>query len=302
MFDLRSEHVFQRRRIEGLRPATPTDQRERREEDHHGAFVHAPCPFRSRLGRRRPEPSPPWVASATMDLGIDGKVALVTGASRGLGRGTATALAAEGCRVAICARDPERLAATADELPGEILALPADVTEPTAPRRLVDATTERFGRIDIVVANAGGPPRARALEVTDDGMIEAVNANMLASIRLVLASLPHLRSAGWGRIVFITSQAIKQPIPDLAYSNAARTGLWAWAKTAAGDLIDDGITLNLLCPGLHATDRVAELGHRGRLGDPEDFGRVAAFLCSVHVGFLSGAAIQVDGAGTLGLL
>ncbi len=237
-----------------------------------------------------------------MDLGIDGKVALVTAASKGLGRGTAAALAAEGCRVAICARDPERLAATATELPGEILALPADVTEPAAPQRLVDATVERFGRLDILVANAGGPPRARALEVTDVGMIDAVNANMLASIRLVQASLPHLRSEGWGRIVLITSQAVKQPIPDLAYSNAARTGLWAWAKTAAEDLIDDGITLNLLCPGLHATDRVTELGHRGRLGDPGDFGRVAAFLCSGHVGFLSGAAIQVDGAGTLGLL
>ena len=133
-------------------------------------------------------------------------------------------------------------------------------------------------------------------------MVDAVNANMLASIRLVRASLPHLRSEGWGRTVLITSQAVKQPIPDLAYSNAARTGLWAWAKTAAEDLIDEGITLNLLCPGLHATDRVTQLGHRGRLGDPGDFGRVAAFLCSGHVGFLSGAAIQVDGAGTLGLL
>ena len=237
-----------------------------------------------------------------MDLGIDGKVALVTAASKGLGRGAAAALAAEGCRVAICARDPERLAATANDLPGEILALPADVTEPATPRLLVDATVERFGRLDIIVANAGGPPRARALEVTDDGMIDAVNANMLASIRLVQASLPHLRTAGWGRIVLIASQAIKQPIPDLAYSNAARTGLWAWAKTAAQDLIDDGITLNVLSPGLHATDRVAEIGHEGRLGDPADFGRVAAFLCSGYVGFLSGAAIQVDGAGTLGLL
>ena len=96
-----------------------------------------------------------------MDLGIDGKVALVTAASKGLGRGAAAALAAEGCRLAICARDPERLAEAANELPGEILALPADVTEPAAPRRLVDATVERFGRLDIVVANAGGPPRAR---------------------------------------------------------------------------------------------------------------------------------------------
>src|SRR5437763_15695902 len=194
------------------------------------------------------------------------------------------------------------MVACAAELPGETLSLALDVTDPVAQQRLVDPMGERFGRLDILVANAGGPPRARALEVTDDGMVDAVNANMLASIRLVRASLPHLRSEGWGRIVLITSQSVKQPIPDLAYSNAARTGLWAWAKTAAADLIDEGITLNLLCPGLHATDRVTQLGHRGRLGDPGDFGRVAAFLCSGHVGFLSGAAIQVDGAGTLGLL
>jgi 3-oxoacyl-[acyl-carrier protein] reductase len=237
-----------------------------------------------------------------MDLGIDGKVALVTAASKGLGRGAAAALAAEGCRVAICAATPNDSPRPRTSSRARSSRLPADVTEPAAPRLLVDATVERFGRLDIVVANAGGPPRARALEVTDDGMIDAVNANMLASIRLVRASLPHLRSAGWGRIVLIASQAIKQPIPDLAYSNAARTGLWAWAKTAAQDLIDDGITLNVLCPGLHATDRVAEIGHEGRLGDPADFGRVVAFLCSRHVGFLSGAAIQVDGAGTLGLL
>jgi 3-oxoacyl-[acyl-carrier protein] reductase len=125
---------------------------------------------------------------------------------------------------------------------------------------------------------------------------------MLTSIRLVQAALPHLRSAGWGRIVLLTSQYVKQPSPDLAYSNAARTGLWAWAKTASQDLIDDGITLNLLCPGLHATDRIKELGHEGRMGDPDDFGRIAAFLCSAHTSFLSGAAIQIDGAGTLGLL
>ena len=237
-----------------------------------------------------------------MDLGIDGKVALVTAASKGLGRGVAAALASEGCRVAICAREPERLARAAAEMPGDVLAIPADVTDPASPGRLVDATVERFGGLDILVANAGGPPQARALDVTDDGMLAAVNANMLTSIRLVQAALPHLRAGGWGRIVLLTSQFVKQPSPDLAYSNAARTGLWAWSKTAAQDLIDDGITLNLLCPGLHATDRVRELGHRGRMGDPDDFGRIAAFLCSAHTNFLSGAAIQVDGAGTLGLL
>ncbi|HEV8563733.1 MAG TPA: SDR family oxidoreductase [Actinomycetota bacterium] len=237
-----------------------------------------------------------------MDLGIEGKVALVTAASKGLGRGAALALSQEGVRVVICARDPERLAATAAELGGETLAIPADVTEAEAPDRLVSAAIERFGALHIVVANAGGPPQARALEVEDAPMLAAVNANMLTSIRLVKAAVPHMREAGWGRIALITSAAVKQPIPTLAYSNAARTGLWAWAKTAAIDLAPDGITLNVVAPGLHATDRVRELGLTGPMGDPEDFGRVVAFLCSQAAAFVSGTAVQVDGAGTLGLL
>jgi 3-oxoacyl-[acyl-carrier protein] reductase len=237
-----------------------------------------------------------------VDLGIDGKVALVTAASRGLGRGAARALAAEGARLVISARGEDRLRETAGELSGEVLAIPADVTDPSSPRRLVDAAVERFGGLEILVANAGGPPKARALDVEDDGMSAALNANLLTSIRLVRAAVPHMRAAGWGRVVLVTSSSVKQPIPDLAYSNTARTGLWAWAKTAAQDLIDDGITLNLVCPGLHATDRVKELGYAGRLGDPEDFGRVVAFLCSRAAGFVSGAALQIDGAGTLGLL
>jgi 3-oxoacyl-[acyl-carrier protein] reductase len=237
-----------------------------------------------------------------MDLGIGGKVALITAASRGLGRGAALALSREGARVAICARDPERLSATASELPGDVLAIPADVTEPEAPAMLVAATVERFGSLDILVANAGGPPQARALDVVNDELLAALNANLLTSIRLVQAAVPHMRAAGWGRICLLTGNVVKQPIPTLAYSNTSRTGLWAWAKTAAQDLIADGITLNLACPGLHATDRVKELGFGGRQGDPEDFGRIVAFLCSEAAGFVSGAALQVDGAGTLGLL
>ena len=237
-----------------------------------------------------------------MDLGLDGRVALVTAASRGLGRGAALALVQEGAQVAICGRDPDRLAASAAKFPGEVLAIPADVTDPETPRRLVEATVERFGALHVLVANAGGPPQARALEVDDDGMLAAINANMQTSIRLVQAAVPHMRRARWGRICLLTSYAIKQPIPTLAYSNAARTGLWAWAKTAAQDLIEDGITLNLACPGPHATDRMQELGTTGRMGDPEDFGRIVAFLCSEQAGFVSGTALAVDGAATLGLL
>jgi 3-oxoacyl-[acyl-carrier protein] reductase len=230
-----------------------------------------------------------------MDLGLNGRVALVTASSKGLGLGAARALSAEGADVVMCARDEERLMAAADSLPGETLAIAADVTDPATP-------VERFGGLHIAVANSGGPLRARALEVDDDGILEAVNANMLSSIRLVQAAVPHMREAGWGRICLITSSAVKQPIPTIAYSNAARTGLWAWAKTAAQDLAEDGITLNLACPGLHATDRVKELGFEGPMGDPDDFGQVVAFLCSRQAGFVSGAALQVDGAATVGLL
>jgi 3-oxoacyl-[acyl-carrier protein] reductase len=237
-----------------------------------------------------------------MDLGLEGKVALVTAASKGLGRASAQALVEEGARVAINSRDPERVRAAAEEMGPDVLALPDDVTDPDAPRRLVDATVERFGRLDILVANAGGPPKGRAVDVDDDALLAGINANLLTSIRLVREVLPHMRAAGWGRICLITSSAVKQPIPNLATSNTARAGLWGWAKTAAQELVDEGITVNLACPGLHRTQRVLDTGFSGPLGEPADFGRVVAFLCSEPARFISGVALQVDGAGTLGLL
>jgi 3-oxoacyl-[acyl-carrier protein] reductase len=241
-----------------------------------------------------------------MDLGIAGKAALVTAASKGLGRAAAMALAAEGVRVAICARGEAALRATEDELSEfgvDVLAVVADVTEPAAPAHLVAAAVERFGGLDIVIGNAGGPPPARALDVTDEQILAAVNANLLTSIRLVREATPHMRTAGWGRICLITSFSIKQPIPELALSNLARTGLWAWAKTAAADLFGQGITLNLACPGHHATDRMRQLGgDLSTMGNPADFGRIVAFMCSEHCRFMSGVAVNVDGAAVRGLL
>jgi 3-oxoacyl-[acyl-carrier protein] reductase len=241
-----------------------------------------------------------------VDLGISGRVALVTAASKGLGRASALALAEEGARLTICARGEEALRATEAEVGArsDVLALVEDVTDPDAPRRLTEATVERFGRLDVLVANAGGPPPGRALEVDDDAFWAALEANLLTSVRLVREAVPHMRAQAWGRICLITSFSVKQPIPGLALSNSARTGLWAWAKTAAGDLFGDGITLNLACPGHHATDRMRQLGAPEGLpmGDPADFGRVVAFLCSQPAGFVSGAALQVDGAHTVGLL
>jgi 3-oxoacyl-[acyl-carrier protein] reductase len=241
-----------------------------------------------------------------MDLGIAGRVAIVTASSKGLGRASAAALAAEGVDVVLCARGREALEETAESIRaagGRALAVTADVTAPDVPGRLVQAALDEFGRVDIVVANAGGPPPMRALDVDTEGVHAAVEANLLTSVRLAQAALPHLRSQQWGRLCFIASVSVRQPLGDLALSNIARTGLWAWAKTAAQDLAGDGITVNLACPGLHATDRVAEVGHTGRrMGDPADFGKVVAFLCSEPAGYVSGIAMGVDGAAVSGLL
>jgi 3-oxoacyl-[acyl-carrier protein] reductase len=243
-----------------------------------------------------------------MYLGVAGKVALVTAASKGLGKASAEALAAEGAKVVICGRREEAVRKAEAEIRdsgGEILGLVGDVTGPDAPRSLVAATLEHFGGLDILVANAGGPPATRALDVTDEQIAVAVNANLTTSVRLVRHALPHMQRGHWGRICCITSYSIKQPLPNLALSNLARTGLWAWAKTAAGDLRGSGVTLNLACPGPHATDRMIELGGGeagASMGDPGDFGRVVAFLCSEPASFISGTAVVVDGAATLGLL
>ncbi len=239
-----------------------------------------------------------------MELGLEGKVALVTASSKGLGRASALALSQEGARVVLCGRREQDLEEAAAAMPGEVLAVAADVTDPATPARLVAATVERFGALHVLVANAGGPPFGRALEVDDDALLAALNANLLTSVRLVRTAVPHMRAAGWGRICLITSISVKQPIPNLALSNTARAGLWAWAKTADADLVGDGITLNLACPGTHATERARQGGllGNGPVGDPDDFGKVVCFLCSEPARFLSGAALQVDGAATAGLL
>ena len=241
-----------------------------------------------------------------MDLGIAGRVALVTAASKGLGRASALALAREGAKLVICARGEEALREAEAEIAAhsEVLAVVADVTDPAGPAQLVDQAVARFGALHILVANAGGPPAGRSLDTDDALLTAALNANLLTSVRLVQAAVAPMRAAGWGRIALITSDSIKKPIPTLALSNTARTGLWAWAKTAASDLFPDGITLNTVCPGLHATDRikVLNLAQPGDvLGDPADFGQVVAFLCSEPAKYVNGAALLVDGGRFPGL-
>jgi len=241
-----------------------------------------------------------------MDLGIAGRVAVVAAGSRGLGLATARALAADGVDLVVAARGEASLAEAAAQLRAEgaaVVTEVADMADPATPDRLVALAGERFGRLDIVVANAGGPPPGRALDVTDGDLAGAFEANFLASVRLVRAAAPVLRAGGWGRMCCITSYSVVQPVPTLALSNTARTALWAWAKTAAQDLAREGsgITLNLACPGPHATDRMRELGGAGVMGDPSDFGKVVAFLCSQPAAFVNGAAVVVDGGATLAL-
>jgi len=241
-----------------------------------------------------------------VNLGLAGKVALVTAASKGLGRATALALAGEGARVMLTSRSIGHLEVARDDLVAlgaDVEILVGDLSDPDTPAHLVAATLERFGSVDIVIANSPGPPAGGALGLDDAAITSGINNNLLSAVRLVRAAWPLQRQAGWGRNVFITSYSAIQPVPGLALSNVARSGLWAWAKTAAQDLAAEapGVTLNLLCPGPHATDRMKELGGGGRMGDPEDFGRIAAFLCSESARYVNGAAWVVDGGATLAL-
>ena len=236
-----------------------------------------------------------------MDLGLSGRVAVVTAASKGLGRATALALAAEGVKVVLNARNAAALDELAGTLPDAVV-VAGDITDPLVPGQLVDAALKRWGQVDIVVGNAGGPPTGSALDVDDEQILAAMNANLLASVRLARAAVPHMREKRWGRVCFIASASVRQPIRDLALSNMARTALWAWTKTAAQDLAEDGITVNLAAPGLHATDRLLERGVTGRTGQPADFGQVVAFLCSEQARFINGIALGVDGGAVTGLL
>jgi 3-oxoacyl-[acyl-carrier protein] reductase len=240
-----------------------------------------------------------------MDLGLSGRVALVTAASKGLGFASAAALAADGAKVAITGRDRASLDEAEAELrastSADVLTVMGDITAPAEPARAVGATVERWGRLDVLVANAGGPPPGHAMAVTDEQIFEAVNANFVTTVRLVRAAASHLEASEQGRICAITSVSVVQPIPSLSLSNLARVGLWGWAKTAAQDLVDRGITLNLICPGAHRTARMEHLGLAGRAGDPADFGRAVAFLCSSSAGFITGTTLVVDGGATLGL-
>lgn len=263
-----------------------------------------------------------------MDFGLAGKAALVGGASRGIGRAIALGLAREGCRVAICARGRERLEATAEEIRSstgaEVIGVPCDMSQPDDIRRFVAAAVEAFGRLDVVVNNAGGPPTGPFEAHDEAAWQQALSQNFLSVVRTVREALPYLRAAGGGRIINITSIAVKEPIPGLILSNAARLGVVGLAKTLSRELAAHGITVNNVCPGLTLTDRMRELyGGRaeeagrsleevlaeeaqriplGRLGQPEDVAALVLFLASEPARHITGTTIQVDGGSTAAAL
>jgi 3-oxoacyl-[acyl-carrier protein] reductase len=244
-----------------------------------------------------------------MDLGISGRRAAVAAASRGLGYATAAALAGEGVQVAICGRDEGAITEAAGRIGHRAVPLVGDVSTVNGARAFVGAARDALGGVDILVTNAGGPPPGNFSSIDVGQYLAAIELNCLSVIAMCDAAVPEMRRQRWGRVVAITSIAVRQPIPGLILSNTARAGATGFLKTLAREVAGDGVTVNSLQPGTHDTDRVRQLGltdasgiPAGEVGRPEDFGAIAAFLCSEHVRFLTGSAIPVDGGAYAGLL
>ncbi|MEU8248660.1 SDR family oxidoreductase [Nonomuraea sp. NPDC048916] len=244
-----------------------------------------------------------------MDLGIKGKVALVTGGSAGIGLAAAKSLAREGCDVCVSARDPERLADAVVELQeygGVVHAVLADVEDPESAARLAAETREVLGPVDILVANAGGPPAGRFVDASLAEWDVAIQRNLLGTVRLIHAVLPEMRSRGWGRIVTITSRSAREAIDGLALSNATRSAVAGIVRTLAREVGGDGVLVNNVLPGPIDTERLRELALEepsarasgvpvGRIGRPEEVGDVVAFLASEPASYVNGISMLVDG-------
>jgi len=255
-----------------------------------------------------------------MDLGLKGLVALVTASSKGLGRATALQLAAEGCNVVICARGEKALKATRDEiaaLGAEVLAVRADLTVPESSQTLVKAAVERFGGLDILIANAGGPPPGGFQDLDEAAWQNAIDLTLMSFVRLCYAVLPALKASAQGSILALTSVSVKQPLPNLVLSNSLRLGVTGLVKSLADEIAAEGIRVNAICPGWTRTDRVEQLLRdratrngttlekeadavaqaipMGRIGTPEEFARAAAFLASPAASYITGVSLLVDG-------
>lgn len=263
-----------------------------------------------------------------MDLGIEGRVALVAASSRGLGRAVANALAAEGVRLVMCARGEAALGAAAADVRQthgvDVVEVAADLTRPEDVERVVAAGVEVFGGIDILITNTGGPPPGAFETHSPETWEHAVRQNLFSVTNLVRAVLPGQRERGWGRIVNVTSLAVKQPVDGLILSNSVRAAVTGFARTLANEVAAEGVTVNNVMPGYTRTDRLEELAsivaeRKGlphdrrldawndeipmhRLGEPEEFAALVAFLASASASYITGQSIAVDGGAVRSLL
>lgn len=256
-----------------------------------------------------------------MDLGLRGKVAWVAAASQGMGRATAAVFAREGCKVAICARTAGPLEATADalrkETGAEVIGIAADVSRSDGVRSFLDGATKAFGGVDILVANAGGPPSGAFVDLPEEQWTKAYELTLLSAVRLVRGCVPSMASRGGGSIVAVTSISVKQPLEHLALSNTMRAAVVGLVKTLARELAKDRIRVNAVAPGWIATERSVELNRvraeregrtlddvmadvtreipLGRFGRPEEVADLIAYLASDRAAYLTGNVIQIDG-------
>jgi 3-oxoacyl-[acyl-carrier protein] reductase len=265
--------------------------------------------------------------STFMNLGLKDKVALVAASSQGIGRSTAEAFAAEGCRIAMCARNGDTLRSEADAIRNkcktEVMAEPFDVTDPAAVSRFVAAVASKFGSVDICVTNAGGPPAKDFLSATLEDWQRAIEMNFLSTVYFAREVIPHMQRKKWGRIITLTSITTKQPVADLVLSNAVRAAVVGLVKSLANEFGKDGILVNNVGPGFTATDRLKELAKarasasgrpeeeifRGwaadaplqRLGDPREVAETIVWLASERASYITGQTLLVDGGMYKGL-
>jgi 3-oxoacyl-[acyl-carrier protein] reductase len=253
-----------------------------------------------------------------VDLGLTGRRALVTAASKGLGRACAEALAVEGAHVFISSRDPASIEATGNAIKAAGWAA-ADISKEGEPEALIERARTKLDGLDILVVNAGGPPPGTFESTRLESWEAAFHLTLMSAVRLVKAALPDLKRSDHGRLVFITSISVRQPIPNLVLSNSLRAGVTGLAKTLSRELAPDGITVNCLAPDAILTDRIRnlaaaaggdldeELKRRAadapmrRFGDPAEFGAACAFLCSRQAGYITGQTVGVDGGAVVGV-
>ena len=243
-----------------------------------------------------------------MDLGLKDRVALVAASSKGLGKAVALGLAAEGAKLALCARGAEELRRTAAEIPADPLAECVDVTAEAQVHAFVDNVLRKFGRIDICVTNAGGPPAKKFDATSTEDWRAAVELNFISTIHFARAVLPHMKERRWGRFIAISSVAVLQPVDGLILSNAARSAVRGLVKSLSNEYAPFNVLVNNVCPGYTATERLQKLNVHpeaqiplGRVATPEEFANIVVFLASDRASYVTGVSIPVDGGWTKAL-